>query len=220
VLYMGHAGACEWWGGLARPSTPDEAYFGGNKVSQTLCEFAAAQILFWELPVMLLSKRKEPVMLLHHIFTFAMAIIGMDGEGTPRCGYYGVFLYGVIEISSVPLNLVTVFKPGNLHELIEISPFCATLNSIARVSFALLFLWLRCLLFPRMILLQILPDCYHLLSTRPELPAFVRRRIYFSGFAALLLTAMQLYWGSTIVKQMAKQLMGSRKARQQHSKKA
>ena len=78
-----------------------------------------------------------------------------------------------------------------------------TLNEVSRVSFAILFVILRMVLFPYVaIYVGVLPDCIKAIKERPEFTTPLTAIATFS----VLFTCMQLYWGSLVVKQILKAL--------------
>merc|ERR1711998_250972 len=115
--------------------------------------------------------------------------------------YYVPFFGGVIEISSIPLQIVDIYHPKHFKEWAE-TPFGSRMNAIARPSFIVLFLFTRTLYFPYVTLVQVLPDFYHVAQKRPEEWWWC----FSGGFLCTSFMFLQLYWSYMIYKQVSKLL--------------
>jgi len=132
--------------------------------------------------------------LLHHSFALSTTLAG-SANGGPWCTYFSVFFYGVVELSSVPLCAVDLYRaiPSLLTD-----PVHSMINELCRTAFALSFLVVRCGVFPILMCTQMWPDMYHVFDAGD---VRVSRQVFlWMGFGALVLTALQLFWGFKIVR--------------------
>jgi len=127
----------------------------------------------------------------HHIVTFFLAYLSM----APYCQYYTMFFFGVAEASSVPLNIMYIFK--YVPQLAIRYPVIA---SQSRTIFGVSFIVVRLLIWP-IICYDFWLACYK---------AYVTKKIHsgfafgFFLFANTFLTFLQVYWGYLIVKGLLK----------------
>lgn len=156
--------------------------------------FANVQIGYqlWAIPVGLFLVNEMGLMIVHHFAVICVASISTFLTNGFR--YYTPFFYGVIEISSVPLSLMNMFK--NNPEWQKRYP---TANHIIRLVFSLTFLTVRVYMW--------LPLIYdylrHLGMVLWTSDNFTVTCIYTSMcVSAVLLTFLQLFWASLIVKGM------------------
>ena len=154
--------------------------------------------VFWDIPTTgLVPALYSRLMMFHHVFLTIIATVTL----IPYVQYYNPFFAGVIEISAIPLVIVDVFHPTRYGDVAEQSPLLGKLNAVCRVSFAVLFLIIRGLYFPYVVLFQVLPDMAAVIRQGTELvPPLV------CGSIAGLMMSLQLYWGSLILKQLKKML--------------
>jgi len=182
---------------LAGGSAVDRLY-GISEVGWRLMRFMAGFQLY-DLVVTALEKDLcKTEHLLHHSFALTTALAG-SANGGPWCTYYAVFFFAVVEVSSVPLCAVDVYRsiPSLMAE-----PVHRAINEVCRTTFALSFLAVRCLAFPALMLLQLWPDlyeCYTLGDVRVPLRVYV-----WMGLASMFLTGLQLFWGWKILKVILK----------------
>ena len=154
--------------------------------------------MFWDIPTTgLVPALYSRLMMFHHVFLTIIATVTL----IPYVQYYNPFFAGVIEISAIPLVILDVFHPTRYGDVAEQSPLLGKLNAVCRVSFAVLFLIIRGLYFPYVVLFQVLPDMAAVIRQGTELvPPLV------CGSIAVLMMSLQLYWGSLILKQLKKML--------------
>ncbi len=139
-------------------------------------------------------------MLIHHALTLGLCVAAVSYQFV---GGFTPFFIGMSEISSVALAFVDVFK--FFPKLRESFP--AT-NQISRNVFAVLFISIRVLYWPIVALLFWRASLLELLATAPlRYPLWLYWLFLFSN---AFLTLMQLYWGSLIVKAVAKMLEGGK----------
>jgi len=91
---------------------------------------------FWSIPIGILYVNESTEMLLHHVAVIIAAVCGAFSNFGFR--YWLPFFFGVFELSSVPLAIANTFRDhpnaAKRHPL---------LNSAAKISFAISFLYIR-----------------------------------------------------------------------------
>lgn len=181
--------------------------------------FGSLQIAYnlWAVPIGFFYVGESALMLSHHfcaIFTGIMVSTFSHGFR-----FHTPMLYGCMELSSVPLAIVNYFKDHKEWT----KQHCPSLFDTMKVLFAVLFLWLRCLLSST--------HMYHIVSNSALLwyssyqftdpvPSGssdnigegylysyydgVLYRVIMGGFSlcGVLLTFLQYYWGVLIIKQL------------------
>ena len=77
----------------------------------------------------------------HHVLSL---LTGCAGTSGPLLQYYAPFFFGFVEVSSVPLAWVDVFRavPPSKGSLMSAA------NEVVRIAFAVAFLPIRCVMFP------------------------------------------------------------------------
>ena len=96
--------------------------------------------------------------------------------------------------------MVDIFHPSKFGGLADSSPCLGALNTACRLLFVFSFLLLRNVMFPYEALLRVLPDLLALMRSREDGLAYP-----IAGLAvATAFTALQLYWGYLLMKQLAK----------------
>ena len=193
---------------VERVTTPMHGYFS---------EFVLGMMFFWDIPTGLCTPAlRELPMILHHVGMFMTAAISMGilSNGVPIFGYYAPFYFGIIEISSIPLIVVDIYhpkhKPWNQYlNSNERSRWVMKMNDIARPLFALLFMLIRMIAFPYVSVMGVLRDVLHVTSLPldqrnnvPDLP------LYILAFLNVSFSGLQLYWGTLLIRQIAKLFQG------------
>jgi TLC domain len=181
--------------------------YSSMKVSDTIVGhdhftvFAAVQIGYqlWSLPVGIFHVNESPAMLLHHGAVIMVATMSAFFSGGFR--YWTPFFYGIIELSSVPLALMNMFK--DRRDWIQRRPQWYT---AIRLVFCATFLSVRVLWFvPRKV--RYLRDHYLLWSsafrdaTRPVWYVVFMAGVWWSS---VFLLGLQLHWGALIVRGLVK----------------
>ncbi len=117
-----------------------ERLYGLTDIGWELMRFMVGFQLF-DLTVTALEKQLCKVEhLLHHSFALTTALAG-SASGGPWCTYYAVFFFAVVEVSSVPLCAVDLYR--SIPSLLK-QPVHNAINEVCRVTFALSFLVVRC----------------------------------------------------------------------------
>lgn len=140
----------------------------------------------WNLTMcLILAEFRTPDAIGHHIVTGCLAYFGF----APYAQYYALFYFGVAEASSIPLNLLDIFK--FLPHLSEKYP--AVQNAV-KTAFALAFFAIRIVVWP-FISYELFFGCIELFKNGTAHSTFV---VGFFLFANLFLTFLQFYWGFLI----------------------
>jgi len=151
--------------------------------------FAEAQAAYqiWSI-VMGSIIREQPIMMFHH---FAVLSITSLQIYTCMFEYYAVFFFGTVEISSVFLSIMNLFKDH--PALAKQNPTCFT---VAKILFAASFLMMRVYLW--------LPMMYDFI--RQTVVFFLEKGSLFYGILVALsttpsifLTLLQMWWAQKIV---------------------
>jgi hypothetical protein len=207
-------------------STPNPLYDGYRVLRRFPAGMDMAQrsmgaLWIWDIPVSLFSKDMAGFDVLMHAHHLGMLLItcivlgllsfgpSTAGGGWPIASCYAPVFLGVIELSSIPLQVVDLFHPKKAPEwcsYMKASPFLSAVNEVARSSFALLFLAVRGVYFPYMIVTTVLPECWTAL--RGLFPSIVCLPIGMILTFAVAFTALQLHWATLVVKQIIKTLGG------------
>ncbi|KAL3932691.1 MAG: hypothetical protein SGBAC_010734 [Bacillariaceae sp.] len=207
---------CLIWYFQAEPESSEDRINGLVTGGVQLAQVVFGFLLYWDIPVGLATPAlRDTLMLVHHIgmlFVAGVAIGDLCQSQEPRGSYYAPFFLGVIESSSIPLCYVDVFHPKHKHwysfmqeEVKKKSVIGNALNSInevARILFAVLFLVFRFVYFPYVAFSICLPDFYKAANSESD-PA-----LYGIFISCLLFTGLQMYWGLLIIRQVANLLKG------------
>lgn len=154
----------------------------------------------WNLTVtIILSDLRTPDAIGHHIVTGLLAYFGLWPYGQ----YYALFYFGVAELTSIPLNLVDIFK--YLPQLAETYP---TVNSFAKGSFIIGFFVIRIIIWP-VVSYELFFGCLDLIMNKTAHSNFV---VGFFLFANTFLTFLQFYWGFLIAKKLLKMSKSKKKS--------
>ena len=132
-----------------------------------------------------------------------MAVVAYVGAVHLPSAYY-LFFFGVVELSSIPLAIVDFFHPQKgLPQLLEKSTFLKTLNEMSRIVFAVLFMIVRAVYFPYVVIILLLPD---VVATWTNNPPDMQKSLAVVVASSVGLTLLQLYWAVLIGKQVMKLL--------------
>jgi len=194
------------------PTTEDES--GGYYMSQ----LSMGSMLFWDIPVGIVSDDMgDPIMHLHHLGFFLVSAIslGMFSYDSMPLGVasYAPFFFGIIELSSIPLVIVDVFHPKHkewneyLRKSGGSSNLLRSLNKFCRISFAILFLLVRGVLWPYVIGMGAIPDYYKAQIVNPDYALPCR----FMVGMAFFFTLLQSYWTILILRQILKKVLPTNK---------
>lgn len=123
----------------------------------------------------------------HHVVTICLAYFGVY----PFAQYYALFYFGVGELTTIPLNVVEVFK--FLPDLAKEYPSFA---EFSKNAFGWSFLAIRLMWWP-LVSYDLWMGCSDLIQSKKAHSNFV---VGFFMFANMFLTGLQFYWGYLIIK--------------------
>jgi len=141
----------------------------------------------WNLLLCLVnSDLRDPFMIGHHAVTGSLAYFGL----APYLHFYGLFYFGIAELTNIPLTIVDVFK--YFPDMAKSMPIT---NQINRISFAVTFIILRLIIWP-IYSYPFWVGSIELLKTNTAHSSAVVG--IFLG-ANLFLTGLQFLWGSKVI---------------------
>jgi hypothetical protein len=145
-----------------------------------------------------LQEFRDPTMIAHHVVTALLAYLSLN----PYLQYYGIFFFGLPEVTSVPLTFVDIFKMFP-----ELQSKYPTLNSISRWTFGVLFILVRIIYWP-IVSYSFWTGSISIIATKRShsLPVTI---IYL--LANIFMTGLQFFWGSKIVSSMLKSAKSDKK---------
>lgn len=139
----------------------------------------------------LIIARSSPEFFVHHILVMLLANIGLmygGPDGPYFALYFGVFFFGISELSSIPLAFVDMFRSN--RQLANAYPEA---NGRIRIAFAVMFFVIRIFYWPYVMFIF----CTSLFSRLDEVAFFAW--FSFAG-TAILLTLLQWFWGILIIR--------------------
>jgi len=168
----------------------------------SLYPIAALQIAYqlWAIPMGLFVVNETAAMIVHHVAVILVSF--MCSFMTIGFRYWTPFFLGMVEISSVPLAVMNTFK--DYPVLIQEYP---TLYFYVRITFALLFLTIRWVMFaPRKYMF--LQQCMWAIQSSESVPY----QLYMSvvWLSAFFLWCLQVFWGTLIIKGLANAFLFSK----------
>lgn len=176
-----------------------------------IAQYVMGALLIWDIPSSLVGG-SGPTDVLMHVHHAGMVLVTACALGLVRGPPVGthvapIFL-GVIELSSIPLQIVDLFHPKKSPHWFKyvndgsLSGFfpklCSSANEISRIGFAVLFLLVRGVYFPYSIVTIAAPDFYAE-GSLSSMILFV---------LSVLFTLLQLYWAKLVFRQVKKALFG------------
>ena len=216
VTFMAISGCREWFSGRLMASTsPEGRFWDLHPTGDMLAHFMFVHILVWDVPTRLIvASLRDPTMLAHHAGAALVAFSGLYAGPQTRLTYYSTYFFGVVELSSIPLHVMTLFKPGQiLHTYLGRSPVCDVVNQVARATFSLVFLAVRAVHFPYITFCYAL-DAYHLLFVSKH-PMTTAERVAMLTIAVCswALMGLQLFWARIVANTIRKSIFGRGKAK-------
>lgn len=193
VTYLAAAGVVGWFGlfgANVRAELIDAPFYGKSKFVEDHLIYPMVSYQGWNLLLCFFNADlRDPAMIGHHLVTGSLAYFGL----APYLHYYGLFFFGVAELTNVPLTIVDVFK-----YFPDLAKKLSILNEISRISFAASFIILRLIVWPYF--------SYHfalgsinLLTTNFHTQCHSGFVVGFFLFANVFLTGLQFFWGSKII---------------------
>lgn len=192
VTYLGLIGLIGWfqlnpsWNLQYKDLEKDKLYGRTQFVEDHLI---APMITFqgWNLLLCLFNKDLgDPFMIAHHFATVMLGYFGLF----PYVHYYGLYFFGVAELSNIPLTLVDMFK--YFPDLRRKFPM---INQASRLIFAASFIFLR-ILFWTKVSYEFWQSSLTLLYSGEAHSIFV---VTFFLLSNIFLTLLQYFWGFKIV---------------------
>jgi len=172
--------------------------YGTNDDTWILTRFMIGFQVYDLLATFLVKDLQKAEHLGHHFATLCTALGGAS-MGGPFSQYYVAFFFGFTEISSVPLAFVDLFR--QVPSLAE-AGLGSALNEVARTTFVLSFLPIRCIWFPIVMATKFWPDMLAAYTADDiRCPALV---YYWMFFSSSFLTFLQLFWGYKIIRVVMK----------------
>lgn len=200
---LGLLSCCRTWG---VPLTPEDRLFGEQPDADLIARLMLA-IQAWDILLHIsVEWLRQPEMIVHHLLT---ALISFLGANRRLLLHYAPFFLGVVELSSVPLVVVSTLHPERFGWLVmgkESSIIVAKVNSICRYSFAASFIVLRLLCWP-VVGLWCWSDMLWALYSDAESAVANRTCIGLLFLASPPLLCLQFKWGHVVMLQVQKQFM-------------
>jgi hypothetical protein len=220
MIYLAYQGFHVWF------TQQDELYaqgmegriFGVSPAGADIAAWVWGMMLFWDIPCsFVVPALQDTLMLAHHVGMMFVAgvVTGVFSNGHPIGSYYAAFYFGMIEFSSIFLAIVDLFHPKNKawHTWLEQSKSTAAtvarnVNEVIRPLFALSYLAMRCGLFPYVMFTTCLSDFWKasMLTTFEERHGISHYTLLLVCIICLGFTMLQLYWGTLVLRQVAKAL--------------
>jgi hypothetical protein len=190
-----------------------------------MAQRSMAALWVWDIPVSMLTKdmssAMDPLMHAHHLGMLLVTCIvmgwltlgnatDMDKYPSPVGASLAPLFFGQIELSSIPLQIVDLFHPKKSsawHQYMTSRPALVTINDGCRQLFALLFLMVRGIYFPYLVLAILLPECWDALGWTmiENQTKYVLPLVTLLAFA-IAFTLLQMYWSVLVLNQIYKSL--------------
>lgn len=173
--------------------------------------------LLYDIPAGILTGAVDNMMHAHHFGMFLVASVSMgwfNAAGVPQYHRYAPFFFGIIELSSIPLQIVDLFHPRKQPEWHRYHlnvQWLQQLNEVCRIAFAVLYIALRMIWFPLIMATMVWPDTLLKWNHPDNLNALYKTPMTVMMLFTVFFTGLQLYWGSLILKQIAKLVKGGDK---------
>ena len=138
-------------------------------------------------------------MLGHHVISLLLTVLGL---AYTYLHFYAPFFMGAVELSSIPLGGVDCFK-----QFKQLRPRFPLVYEASRVAFSLSFIGVRVLYWPY-ISWAFWHDSLHEMraTDAAAIPSWVVLTFLLCN---LLLTALQMYWGSIVIRALATTVRGA-----------
>lgn len=191
VTYVTIAGILGWWNlfdVLDTTNIYENKFYGRSTYVENHLVYPMVCYQIWNLTTsLILTEFRTPDAIGHHVVTATLAYFGF----APYAQYYALFYFGVAEASSIPLNLLDVFK--YLPHLTDQYP---AVQGAVKASFGISFFIIRMFYWP-VLSYELFFGCLELFQSGKAHSTFVVG--FFLG-ANLFLTFLQFYWGFLIAR--------------------
>ena len=191
VTYVGVAGTYGWWEMTNNPESEfnsllSDRFYGKSQFFEDHLMTPMFSYQVWNTVLcFFLNDLYDWFFIGHHTTTGALAFFGKN----PYVHYYGLFFFGIAELTNIPLTFVDVFK-----YFPKLKAKFSVVNEISRVIFAVSFIILRLIVWP-VISVEFWKGSINLVQTGEAHSNFV---VLFFLLANIFLTGLQFLWGSKI----------------------
>lgn len=194
--------------------TPIGRLFSVSSTNNYLIEYEYITIInfifqLWDFIISLyIPEHCTTIMLCHHIAASTVCYISLRYQVLP---YYSIYFLGCVEISSISLVFIDLFKYYPLLNNDNFILYDIFLNHIAGPSFVLLFIYYRVIKWWPMSY-QLYNDIYNVTITKPNIFKSYRPKcsiliLYIFLILNIPLGILQLYWLTIIINEVRKQFM-------------
>ena len=192
-FYVGVAGSMAWFNvcpGCDLEDITQDRMYGRSEFFERHLAAPLLTYQFWNFVFcVVVAEMRDATTLVHHVASGLCPYFSVH----PFLQYYGVFFYGVPEVSSVPLTYITLSK---------CFPFLKTeypnIYQLSKWSFGLLFVIIRLVMWTYVTVFYWI-DSVDLVRNGTPHSMFV---VGYYWFANVVLTGMQYFWGYKIIQQM------------------
>jgi hypothetical protein len=198
-----------------------------SPLGMTMAQRSMAALWIWDIPVSMLTtdmaSAMDALMHAHHLGMLLVTCVvmgwltfgGDDDDGTfpkPVGASLAPLFFGQIELSSIPLQIVDLFHPKKSpawHHYMTRRPPLVAINDACRQLFALLFLAVRGIYFPYLVVTIVLPEFWDALGWTmiENQTKYVLPIVIILAFA-IAFTLLQMYWSVLVLNQVYKSLAG------------
>jgi hypothetical protein len=156
---------------------------------------------------LIIAEMRHPLMLVHHTASLLCALFSLYPK--PIFQYYGLFFYGIPEVSSIPLAFISVTKSFPF-----IKKDYPNMFAVNKLVFGVLFLLVRIVLWTGVVISFWTDICQVFFSVSPQQQggggssSSAAQEVHSVGIVAyycsanILVTGMQYYWGFIIAQQL------------------
>ncbi|KAL1515366.1 hypothetical protein AB1Y20_001995 [Prymnesium parvum] len=186
------------WNGTVINYEP--SLFGFDEHGWVLCKKMTGFQFFDILVSMSVPSLRKAEHVGHHVLAAGCAICALTG---PVFTKYAVYYFGLVEVSSVPLCFVDVYR--TVPQLAKGSKLHFVTNEIARTVFALTFIGLRVVHWPYVTWVML--NEMYIAWSKDDLRGFHFQFAYLL-VVLLALSLLQQYWGYKVLKALWKMIIG------------
>jgi hypothetical protein len=192
-------GGAAWFAPTAWAGDAASRFLLTDGTTRFLAAMLFGELVLWDLPCAIWIKAlRRPDSIIHH---FAMAAVAFNAAWLAPV-YYGVFYLGLIELSTIPLNIHEYFAHAARAAERSVSPSAASRAAVVRfralrdgwqAAAALSFVAVRGLLFTHVSARRFFPEILPLIA--PSAAAHgLRAPLVGHAVSVLGFNVLQLYW--------------------------
>jgi hypothetical protein len=173
----------------------DQLVLGYRSIYPLACMHLGKNL--WSLPLAVTIGNESPAKIAHHVAV--VLVVLASSCFTTGFNYFGPFLFGILELSSVPLAVVVLFK-----EHPEYTKKYPKEYTIARMVFALCFLYIRWYLYLPMkwVMLRLVAFRVYMFYDSEQYVVFGMGAL--TWLATFFIAVLQVYWGILIINSVLK----------------